>query len=875
MSFRTRKIENNNFDSPQEMYKDNKKRTINGTLDYQSKMIETYMQQAFNKKDVAFELPTGSGKTLIGLLIGEYRRRKYKEKVVYLCTNNQLVNQVVEKANADYGIKVHGFTGKIIGYEPNAKSSYNRAETIAVTNYSSLFNTNAFFDDADLIIFDDAHSSENYIVSNWSLDISRFENTELYLSLTENLKDVLELTQYNRMINDDPMVEDTIWFDKLPNIKFNSKLQDIFPIIEAHVSVNNLKYSWANIKNNLHACNMFLSWKGILIRPYIPPTLTHAPFANAKQRIYMSATLGESGELERITGVKNIHRLPMAAEFDKKSIGRRFFIFPNASFPSSMNREILLKINDTVKRSLFLVQDDNTVKQIKDIIKTETDTEVFVSKDIEKAKDTFVDSEDGIAVLANRYDGIDMDGDKCHMLILGNLPNATHLQEKFITNRMAASVLFNERVRTRIIQAIGRCTRSDVDYAAVCIFGSDLENSLVSPKKILNYHPELRAELEFGYDQSTDHKNVDDLFKFLKLFFERGEEWEGAEQEIISLRDEYISKNDLSNEVENFKRLKDSVSHEVEYQYALWREDYEEALKQIDQLLPKLDGNALKGYNGFWNYLAGYVAHQIYKNGNEKYYEVSRNYFKQASKTTNTISWFNKMLEGKDIPHSNTVEEGIYDILERIEIQILNDGIKNSRKFENRARQILELINSDDGNDFEKGHEELGKLLGYETGNTNGSADPDPWWIINDKYCIVSEDKIYKSEEKSIPVKHVKQACTHPNWIREKINTLKKDANIDVIMITTSKIIDDSAALHGNDVWYVNRDEFVNWARKAIEAIRKIRRSFMEPGDFMWRLEAEKILKEEEVTPMDFIEFIQRERLSQIAKSEITSVNDN
>ncbi|MBT2217118.1 DEAD/DEAH box helicase family protein [Virgibacillus dakarensis] len=869
MSFRIRKKENNNFDSPQEMYKDNKKRVINGTLDYQSKMIDIYMKKALNERDVAFELPTGSGKTLIGLLIGEYRRRKNKEKVVYICPNNQLVNQVVEKANAVYGIKVNGFTGKIIDYDPQAKSNYNRAETIAVTNYSSLFNTNTFFKDADILIFDDAHSSESYISKNWSLEISRFENKGLYLSLIESLKDVLELTQYNRMINDEPFSEDKIWSDKLPNIKFSNKIKDIFPIIEEYVSENNMRYSWSNIKNNLHACNMFLSWKEILIRPLIPPTLTHAPFANAKQRIYMSATLGESGELERITGVKKIHRLPMTAEWDKKSIGRRFFIFPNASFPLKMNRDILLKINEVVERSLFLFQDDKTVNKIKELIEEETDTKVFLSKDIEKGKDEFVESNDGVAILANRYDGIDMDGDACHMLILGDLPNATHLQEKFITNRMASSVLFNERVRTRIVQAIGRCTRSDVDYAAVCVFGNSLEHSLVSPKKVVDFHPELRAEIEFGYDQSTDHKDINGLLELLRLFFERGEAWEGAEQEIINLRDEYIDSEPSSNQTENFRRLRESVCHEVEYQYALWREDYDEALKQVDQLLPKLDGNALKGYKGFWNYLAGYLAYQLYINGNEKYYEVSRNYFKQASKTTNAISWFNKILETKNIQHSITVEEGLNDILERIEIQILNDGIKSSRRFESRAKKILELLDSEDGNEFERGHEDLGRFLGYEVGNGKGDAEPDPWWIINEQYCIVSEDKIYESETKSIPVRHVKQACTHPNWIREKIKTLKNDATVEIIMITTSKAIDNSAALHGKEVWYVHRDEFVNWARRAINALRKIRRSFVEPGDFMWRLQAEKILKEERVTPKDFLEFTQRERLSQIEKSEL------
>jgi hypothetical protein len=40
-------------------------------------------------------LPTGSGKTLVGLLIGEWLRRKNKERVVFLCPTRQLVNQVI------------------------------------------------------------------------------------------------------------------------------------------------------------------------------------------------------------------------------------------------------------------------------------------------------------------------------------------------------------------------------------------------------------------------------------------------------------------------------------------------------------------------------------------------------------------------------------------------------------------------------------------------------------------------------------------------------------------------------------------------------------------------------------------------------------
>ncbi|NBI07764.1 DEAD/DEAH box helicase family protein [Senegalia massiliensis] len=137
MGFIIKKKENSNFNNPKEMYKDYKNRTISGLLDYQTEMINIYMDKAYNKEDIALELPTGSGKTLVGLVIGEYRRRKNKEKVVYLCPNNQLVHQVEVQAIENYGIQVDTFTGKFKNYSPKSKSSYKRADKIAITNYSS------------------------------------------------------------------------------------------------------------------------------------------------------------------------------------------------------------------------------------------------------------------------------------------------------------------------------------------------------------------------------------------------------------------------------------------------------------------------------------------------------------------------------------------------------------------------------------------------------------------------------------------------------------------------------------------------------------------------------------------------------------------
>ncbi len=72
-----------------------------------------------------------------------------------------------------------------------------------------------------------------------------------------------------------------------------------------------LSYQVAMIRNGLEACMVYLSYGAVQIRPVVPPTFENAPFARIKQRLYLSATLGGGGELERAFGRPSITRLPL------------------------------------------------------------------------------------------------------------------------------------------------------------------------------------------------------------------------------------------------------------------------------------------------------------------------------------------------------------------------------------------------------------------------------------------------------------------------------------------------------------------------------------------------------------------------------------
>ena len=433
-------------DSPERLFLDLPRRKIPDVLPHQKEMMRAYVSKGINKSDVALQLPTGSGKTLVGLLIAEWRRRKNEERIVYLCPTRQLVNQVVEQAEQKYGLTVRGFTGSYREYGPDAKSGYHSADRVAVTTYSSLFNINPFFNNADVLILDDAHVAENYISDLWTLRVERSDpsHSTLYQALLNVIKPQISSINFARLSGAWESITDKAWTDKIPTPEFMKMKNDIAGIFDVHVGNTSLKYPWSMLRDRLHACHMYISPQDILIRPLISPTWSHAPFCNPKQRIYMSATLGPGGDLERQTGRKNIVRLAIPDGWDRQGVGRRFFIFPEMSLNPDEADHLRHDLMRKAGRSLVLVPSEDKRVQISEEIDNNLGFEIFDAQDIENSKEPFISKTQAVAIVANRYDGIDFPGEECRLLYVEGLPKAMNSQERFLMSQMGANILFNE-----------------------------------------------------------------------------------------------------------------------------------------------------------------------------------------------------------------------------------------------------------------------------------------------------------------------------------------------------------------------------------------------------------------------------------------------
>lgn len=321
----------------------------------------------------------------------------------------------------------------------------------------------------------------------------------------------------------------------MPTPEFVSIQHELAAVLDEHVGGMDLQHPWSMIREHLAACHLYFSSQEILIRPLIPPTWMHAPFTRPRQRIYMSATLGAGGDLERLVGRHPIRRLDVPKGWDRQGVGRRFFIFPSMSLKDEQVVGLRRKLMQLAGRSLVLVPSDRMRAEIAKDVQENLKFPTFSADDIEESKKPFVAKDKAVAIVASRYDGIDFPGKECRLLFIEGLPKATNLQERFLMARMGANILFNERIQTRVLQAIGRCTRSLEDYSAVIVSGEELPDYLTDIRRRKYLRPELQAELSFGVEQSKG-TSVKDMVENFQIFLQNGREWEVVNQQIVVAR---------------------------------------------------------------------------------------------------------------------------------------------------------------------------------------------------------------------------------------------------------------------------------------------------------------------------------------------------
>lgn len=826
--FRIPKTKTTKPTSPEELFRTLKRSPkVPHLWAHQADLLRAYAKNA-DKPNIALELPTGAGKSLVGLLVAEFRRQARDERVAYLCPTRQLARQVHAQAG-EYGIPTVVLTGKQKEYDPADFAAYNTAAKIALTTYSAVFNTNPRIDKAECLLLDDAHAAENYIANLWSVQVERDSHRSTYDSLVDLFHDVLpESLVFHMAEDDEPADEGGVGIVHPPTVWQRS--QRVREILSA--ASGDITYPWSMIEEHLGACHIYMSRPRILIRPLCPPSEAHAPFASPNQRIFMSATLGSGGDLERATGVREIHRLPLPKGWERRGTGRRLILLPNLSLRTKEAEQLAADLAKRDGRLLVLTTDGGHLKRIESGWLKGSGKTILHADDIEADLDVFTQDDNAALVLTNRYDGIDLPDDACRRMVIDDHPDATNLQERFLTQRLGAGAFLRERIRTRVTQAMGRCTRNDSDHATILILGERLAKFLTERDVRCSLHPELQAELQFGIDNSKEQTAAG----FLELIDQfQSDEWDEAEQHLVEAREELSCVEDPVA-----GPLRAIVKHELDYVYASWNDDWTHAAGAARKVTDGLEGGSeLKPYQALWYYIASNATVRA-ESQRSAPTGLPDDLLRRAVACAPGLSFFLKPLKlatgivRDDEAHAATMALNAARRLARLG--------HIGTKFEKHMNTVKSDLDSTKAATFERGLDALGELLGFEViaGIGKEEAAPDSVWHLDRDYFLGWEAKSDEKPDGSIAVSRVRQTKGHFDWIKDRFK-LGTVSAVSVAMASPKAALDAGAKKFAESVAYISLDGVRDLAKDVARALTNVRR---DAGGASETLMAEAVLKE-------------------------------
>ena len=594
----------------------------------QQDVLREYAENHTESADVAFELPTGTGKTAVGLLLGEWARRSGK-RVAYLSLTNQLAGQVLAEARR---LKIEGadLRGTKASRDVAEEGRFRTRAGVAITTYSNLFNVNPIIQECDLLVFDDAHGGEHFVADMWSVNVRRSTERLLYDGLLSSLRPGLSEGQM-RGIADDSGFPTSEVVDICGHAECVAALTDVLD----GATVDSVKYGWRRLRQRLRSCLVLVSASEVTIRPTIPPTHTHSAFADTAQRVYMSATLGGASDLRRAYGIEYLN----VVRATTPQWGRRYVFVPGVHVSESEATEIVAATWERLEagRAVLLAPSERVMDVSFDALESAMTKKPNRLKagDIAESMEKFINSDRAILTLAGRYDGLDLPDEQCRFLLMCGSPVATNALERHLTERWKLGPILRRRERTRLIQGMGRCTRSATDFAVIVWLGQSLVNAATSEAVLSGMPRELAAEIVWGVQQSTSatKRDGDELVDMIAGLLDDADYRQGADADIASIQ--------VKEPEEEPPQYEQFGIDEVRFARAMWDEDHQRGFQIARCIVDQISAPELSGYRAWWWYLTSMGASLAGEPNAE------RDALRRGSKCGVNSGWFKRLLRDR------------------------------------------------------------------------------------------------------------------------------------------------------------------------------------------------------------------------------------
>jgi len=743
------------------------------------------------KRDVGIEMPAGTGKTLIALLIAEYHRR-LKRKIAILTGTRQLANQTAEDAQF-LGISTSVFEGPGRNWSTRELGKYQRSEVIGIMNYWAYFNIKPRPVPADILILDDAHLAENAISGFFSVRVKRSDNDDLYMGIINAIKSLRpgRYATIENILMDMPVDSPFL----LPFSDWHKLSIQIIQLLDdaSQAGDDQVRYVWPSIRSKSDALALFVTSYEFQLRPAIYPTETFRHFSEPIQRFYLSATLGDPEDLRRRIGCGSIHLLcPSNPQPGER--GRRMVVL----FPSREEHGNQIGVIDeglrtlwpVARKRLWMCSSWREVEQWKGWVpplKNGSRTHIRELRSSDESQlEEFRQASLGHLFTAARYDGIDFPGDQCRLAIIPSPPITSDPQEEFFSAYLQDAGFLKSRFSQRVAQALGRCNRRAADFAVYVFLDPRFERRFGGndPDYLTYLPPDIQVEMEVALE------NCEDGFKICCVRardFLSGEfaEWDSQVQ---SLREKTKQRANISSSAS-------PAHHEVAGWSAFWEGNPVKAAEHFRKCEKEFIQQHISGPLAFSRYCCAWARYLCHVRQNDPVALEDTIELLEKSASCGPSSWFTTILRAsandlrrskKEITSSERTTDYREAIVQEWEKILYERGLKelSMRKWLDAVEKNIESSLHDE---VKRGLQSLGQLIGFEAFCPGQRGMPDVIWRFSrgQRYIFTWEVKAELAPDRKVRLGDANQTHGQGRWAQE--NYLKDGYRCIPFILTQSR----------------------------------------------------------------------------------------
>jgi len=454
--------------------------------DVQGEVLRNWYE-ARAQRDVVIKMNTGGGKTVVGLLALKSCINEGFGPAVYVAADHYLCSQVMAEAAA---------LGLAVVDDPRSLDFQTGRAILVIPVHTLLNGKSKFGVGRDLeieigsIVIDDAHACLATAERQFTLSLPRKHPafSKLLAIFSEDLRSQ-SLTGTMEIERGDPrglvQVPYWAWMDKQPRV---------IAALAAHQDDPELMFTWPLLKEDLRLCRCFFTAREVEIAPPCLPVDIVPSFAHAKRRIYMTATLSDDAVLVTDFGAGPEAVAKPVSPKTASDLGERMILVPqriNTGIKDEDIRTFVAKMK-AGKNVVVIVPSHERAKFWADVV---TPGLVLTAENLHKGIERLRTTTGNLAVLVNKYDGVDLPGDACRLLVVDGLPDARRLVDKHEQGVLRASERQRARQVQRIEQGMGRAIRSNEDYCVVILMGAQLLRTLYAAGAAKHFSPATASQM--------------------------------------------------------------------------------------------------------------------------------------------------------------------------------------------------------------------------------------------------------------------------------------------------------------------------------------------------------------------------------------------